>query len=72
MSSDSEEEYEIERILEQRGSKYLVKWKGFEEEADNTWEPLSALKKTEALATWKAKEAKGEGGSGPRDDCCSM
>ena len=41
-----EEDYEVESILDQRGSgralKYLLKWKGWPAE-DSTWEPKSAL-----------------------------
>ncbi len=36
------EEYEVERILEQKGQKYLIKWKDCEE-SENTWEPIRNL-----------------------------
>lgn len=54
---ESEEEYVVERILEEReddhgGKEYLVKWVGFEDEVDRTWEPKSSLDETEALDTW--------------------
>ena len=43
----AEEEYEIEKILDKKGSgkktMYLVKWKGYDKEEDNTWEPVSSL-----------------------------
>jgi hypothetical protein len=32
-----DEEYEVEEILDQKGQKYLVKWKGYPTE-DSTWE----------------------------------
>ena len=42
-------EYEVERILSSRkvGGKteYLVRWKGYDEEDDNTWEPEGHLHK---------------------------
>ena len=44
----AEEEYEIEKIIDKKGSGrktfYLVKWKGYDKEEDNTWEPLSSLR----------------------------
>jgi len=45
---ESEEEYEVEKILEKRSLKtgeveYLVKWKGFEDPSDNSWEPINNL-----------------------------
>jgi len=36
------EEYEVERILEQKDQKYLIKWKDYEE-SENTWEPVRNL-----------------------------
>ena len=42
-----EEEYEVERIISKRARKgkveYLVKWKGWEDPDDNTWEPVANL-----------------------------
>ena len=40
--ADEEQEFEVEKILGQRGQKYLVKWKGYPPE-ENTWEPLKNL-----------------------------
>ena len=37
-----EDEYEPEKILEKRGQKYFVKWKGYPD-SDNTWEPKAHL-----------------------------
>lgn len=43
----SEEEYEVETIVNKRLRKgkaeYLVKWKGWEDPDDNTWEPVAHL-----------------------------
>lgn len=43
-----EEEFEVEKILEKRkiGKKieYLVKWKGYDNISDNTWESIQNLK----------------------------
>ena len=45
--SDGGEVYEVEKILEKRTKKgkteYLIKWKGYEDEAENTWEPVANL-----------------------------
>ena len=38
-----ENEYEVEKILKQKGQKYLVKWKSYSEE-ENTWESAKNLK----------------------------
>ena len=50
---EEEDEYEVEEIVgkrEKRGQvEYLVKWKGWEEEKDRTWEPLGNLKGSEKL-----------------------
>ena len=44
---EGEEEYEVERILDVkkkgRSSVYLVKWKGWDNVEDQTWEPESSL-----------------------------
>jgi len=43
-----ETEFEPETILEQRGQRYLIKWKGYPNE-DNTWEPRTHLKNSPRL-----------------------
>lgn len=35
-------EYEVEKILDQRGQRYLIKWKGYDD-THNTWEPKKHL-----------------------------
>eukprot|EP00092_Neocalanus_flemingeri_P041352 GFUD01045026.1.p1 GENE.GFUD01045026.1~~GFUD01045026.1.p1 ORF type:complete len:169 (-),score=42.37 GFUD01045026.1:140-646(-) len=44
----SDEEYEVEKILEKRVEKggyteYLVKWRNYEDPEENTWEPVDNL-----------------------------
>ena len=50
---NEEEEYEVEKILDMRkkGKKkeYLVKWKGWENEEDQTWEPEASLEGSKDL-----------------------
>ena len=49
----SDEEYEVEKIISQRMRKgkieYLVKWKGWENPEDNTWEPIANLECKELI-----------------------
>merc|ERR1712130_356969 len=56
--TDSEEErFEVEAILdskEEGGQRlYLIKWKGFEKEEDNTWEPEENIDCEEKLVQFK-------------------
>merc|ERR1712218_276972 len=52
-TDNEEEEYEVEKILDMRkkGKKkeYLVKWKGWENEEDQTWEPEASLEGSKDL-----------------------
>ena len=53
-TEDDEEEYEVEHILDKRllpGGRveYLVKWKGWENLEDRTWEPLGHLEEVSDL-----------------------
>jgi len=52
-SEDEEDEYEVEKILEKRDIggliEYKVKWKGWENEEDQTWEPVDNLAGSEDL-----------------------
>jgi len=46
------EEYEVEKVLDKRTKKggkveYLVKWRGYEDPDDNTWEPADNLEGAE-------------------------
>jgi len=42
-----EDEYEVEKVIERKGSKVLVKWKGYPN-SDNTYEPITNLIDTSA------------------------
>merc|ERR1711892_448997 len=47
---ETEDEFVVERILERRTSRrgeveFLVKWEGYDELEDNTWEPFSNMEK---------------------------
>ena len=49
----SDEEYEVEKVLDKRTKKggkveYLVKWRGYDDPDDNTWEPHENLEGSEA------------------------
>jgi hypothetical protein len=50
-------EFEVEKLLDKKGrgvnAKYLVKWKGYDQD-ENTWEPVSSLvNATEAIAEYE-------------------
>ena len=60
----SDEEYEVEKVLDKRVKKgnaveYLVKWKNYDDPDDNTWEPADnlreakvAIEKFEKVGRW--------------------
>ena len=71
----SDEEYEVEKIISKRVRKgkveYLVKWKGWEDPDDNTWEPVANLDCRELMDEYEAKhkdddEQKSESGGTKR------
>ena len=58
-----DEEYEVEKVLDKRVKKgekveYLVKWRGYEDPEDNTWEPKDNLFSEGAKEKIKSFEAK--------------
>ena len=61
--SGEEEEYEVERIRKHRlcddGSiEFQVRWKGYPDSDDDTWEPRENLAEVEALAVYEAAHMK--------------
>jgi len=65
----SDEEYEVEKIISKRMRKgkieYLVKWKGWENPEDNTWEPIANLECKELMEEYEKNhpEEKEDAGS---------
>ena len=53
----SDEEYEVEKILDKRTRKgaveYYVKWKGWDDPSDNTWEPVGNLDCEELMSVFE-------------------
>jgi len=53
------EVYEVEKLLEKRVKKgkteYLVKWKGYEDESENTWEPVENLDCEDKIQDYEKK-----------------
>merc|ERR1711892_511816 len=58
------DDYEVEKILEKRGKgkklEYLVKWKNFEKEEDQTWEPMDNLAESREIVELFEKELFGK------------
>lgn len=72
-TGDEEEDYEVEKIIDKRGSgrsvEYLVKWKGWDLEEDHTWEPTKNLADVKEIvkefeASLKTKRSQKRGGKG--------
>ena len=63
--SDDEPEWEVEQILKKRrrsgAVEFLVKWKGFDEKGDNTWEPLEHVEDTVQYEGWLETQPKPKG-----------
>jgi len=60
VEEEEEEEYDVETILAHRVDNkgqtfYLVKWLGYNDPADNTWEPEANLNCAEKLQVYRAK-----------------
>jgi len=70
--TDEDSEFEVERIVDKRivdgNTEYLVKWKGWENEKDKTWEPEENLVGSEKLIRkYEASESK-QTNSKPKHD----
>lgn len=59
----AQEEYEVECVLAERTNEdgepeYLIKWSGYNEPEDNTWEPKENIIGGEILTTWTRKKVR--------------
>merc|ERR1719266_159186 len=58
------EVYEVEKLLDKRVKKgkteYLVKWKGYEDESENTWEPMDNLDCEDKIQEFENKQKEKE------------
>jgi len=65
----SDEEYEVETIINKRIRRgkveYQVKWKGWDNPDDNTWEPVANLECPELISEYEKKHG---GSEAPADD----
>ena len=70
-ASESEEEYEVETILDKRIRKgkveYLVKWKGWDLAEHNTWEAVAHLNCDEIMEEYERKNPESVK-AGPKND----
>uniref|UniRef100_A0AC35FY62 Chromo domain-containing protein n=1 Tax=Panagrolaimus sp. PS1159 TaxID=55785 RepID=A0AC35FY62_9BILA len=57
-----ENEYVVEKILDKRGSgkkvEYLIKWRGYDDPAENTWEPINNCDCPDLIKEFEAAYAK--------------
>jgi len=70
-----EDEFEVEKILAKKGTGrklvYLVKWKGYDKEEDNTWEPAKNLDQSISLIAEFEKSLKAAKGGETKPDTIS-
>merc|ERR1712087_224331 len=64
VEEEEEVEYAVEKILKQRVRKgekqFFVKWLGYDDPKDNTWEPLEHVDDTVAMEEWLLENEKGK------------
>merc|ERR1711928_292204 len=62
-SGSDGETYEVEKILDKKivkgKTQYFIKWKGFEAEEENTWEPVENLDCEDKIKEFETKLKKG-------------
>ena len=68
-TEQGEEVYQVEKILSKRktsnGVEYLIKWKGYDDSSDNTWEPKENCQCPDLIREYEAK-VKNKGGDESR------
>ena len=61
-SGDEGGTYEVEKILDKKmvagKVQYFIKWKGFEAEEENTWEPIDNLDCKDRIKDFEARRSK--------------
>ena len=68
-TEQGEEVYQVEKILNKRrtenGVEYLIKWKGYDDPSENTWEPKANCQCADLIRAFEAR-AKNKGSNKSR------